>query len=80
MLCSPSNKTGASYHLIAILLVAQSIKEHHHLSYYSVMKLQLVISEETGIPFESQVLLISGGETMSPNSRVCSYSAGTVSL
>ena len=46
----------------------------------SVTKLQQVISSETGIPFESQVLLISGGETMSPNSRVCSYSAGTVSM
>ena len=46
----------------------------------SVTKLQQVISSETGIPFESQVLLISGGETMSPNARVCSYSAGTVSM
>lgn len=50
------------------------------LLFYSVIKLQHVISSETGIPVESQVLLISGGEPMSPNSRVCTYSAGTVSI
>ena len=35
------------------------------------------IEQECGIQVEHQVLLMSGGETLEPNIRVCSYSSGT---
>lgn len=43
-----------------------------------VCKLKAAIATKTGIPEEKQVLLISGGESLSSMQRVCSYSsAGT---
>lgn len=35
------------------------------------------IQEMSAIPVDKQVLLISGGESLDRNKRVCSYSAGT---
>lgn len=43
-------------------------------------QLQRAIERDLSIPMERQVMLVSGGEAMSPASRVSSYSAGTVSL
>lgn len=44
----------------------------------TVYNLKLAIAQRTEIPFEKQVLLISGGESLSDMQRVCSYSsAGT---
>lgn len=45
--------------------------------YFSVSQLQSVIDNAWRIPVEKQVLLVSGGESLDPNARVCSYSAGT---
>lgn len=39
--------------------------------------LKEAIKKITGIPSDKQVLLASGGESLEPNVRVCSYSAGT---
>lgn len=39
--------------------------------------LKEAIRKLTGIPVDKQVLLASGGESLEPNVRVCSYSAGT---
>lgn len=39
--------------------------------------LQAVIDNVWRIPVEKQVLLVSGGESLDPSARVCSYSAGT---
>ncbi|XP_024214865.1 RB1-inducible coiled-coil protein 1 isoform X2 [Halyomorpha halys] len=39
--------------------------------------LKEAIKKLTGIPVDKQVLLASGGESLEPNVRVCSYSAGT---
>ncbi|CAH1183184.1 unnamed protein product [Phaedon cochleariae] len=43
----------------------------------SVDNLKHFVQEEFKIAAEKQVLLISGGECLDPNKRVCSYSAGT---
>ncbi|KAJ8961272.1 hypothetical protein NQ318_008957 [Aromia moschata] len=44
----------------------------------SIANLKLYIEKTCGtIPADKQVLLISGGECLDPNKRVCSYSAGT---
>ncbi|XP_067123333.1 RB1-inducible coiled-coil protein 1 isoform X2 [Centruroides vittatus] len=43
----------------------------------SVGQLKSEIAKHHGIPEDKQVLLISGGESLNPNDRVCSYSAGT---
>ncbi|XP_067945502.1 RB1-inducible coiled-coil protein 1-like [Watersipora subatra] len=43
----------------------------------SVSQLQRAIERDLSIPMERQVMLVSGGEAMSPASRVSSYSAGT---
>ncbi|XP_030839330.1 RB1-inducible coiled-coil protein 1 isoform X2 [Strongylocentrotus purpuratus] len=43
----------------------------------SVQQLHDALSEEYQIPHEKQVLLISGGQSLDPQMRVCSYSAGT---
>lgn len=43
----------------------------------SVAQLKSEIAKHHGIPEDKQVLLISGGESLNPNDRVCSYSAGT---
>ena len=45
----------------------------------SVSMLQAMIEKMCRIAKDKQVLLISGGENLNPSSRVCSYSAGTVS-
>lgn len=47
------------------------------LGFDSVASLMSAIDRQYGIPVASQVLLISGGETLNPANRVCSYSAGT---
>lgn len=44
---------------------------------FSVSHLQNVINNVWRIPVEKQVLLVSGGESLDPSSRVCTYSAGT---
>lgn len=41
----------------------------------SALKDQIEVKSK--IPSDKQVLLISGGECLDPNKRVCSYSAGT---
>ena len=46
----------------------------------SVQRLQESIEIEYQIPVDKQVLLISGGQSLDPQMRVCSYSAGTVSI
>ncbi|XP_013399384.1 RB1-inducible coiled-coil protein 1 isoform X2 [Lingula anatina] len=43
----------------------------------SVSNLRQHIASRLGIPEDKQVLLISGGENLDPDARVCSYSAGT---
>lgn len=45
-----------------------------------VSKLQEAIAASYNIQPDKQVMLISGGENLDPNARVCSYSAGTVRL
>lgn len=47
------------------------------LGFDSVQSLMQAIERQYAIPVISQVLLISGGETLDPAKRVCSYSAGT---
>ncbi|XP_021922149.1 RB1-inducible coiled-coil protein 1 isoform X2 [Zootermopsis nevadensis] len=42
-----------------------------------VKQLSDVIERSCGIPADKQVLLVSGGESLDPTARVCSYSAGT---
>lgn len=42
-----------------------------------VHSLKLAIERHHAIPANSQVLLVSGGETLESANRVCSYSAGT---
>lgn len=44
---------------------------------FSVSSLKQSIERQYAIPAGSQVLLVSGGETLEMNNRVCSYSAGT---
>ncbi|XP_067001491.2 RB1-inducible coiled-coil protein 1 isoform X3 [Anabrus simplex] len=48
-----------------------------NLALESVAQLKDVIERACRIPAEKQVLLVSGGESLEPTSRVCSYSAGT---
>ncbi|XP_071450707.1 RB1-inducible coiled-coil protein 1-like isoform X2 [Hetaerina americana] len=48
-----------------------------NLALESVSQLKEVVAREIHIPVEKQVLLVSGGESLDPNARVCSYSAGT---
>nr|CAH7722811.1 unnamed protein product [Callosobruchus chinensis] len=43
----------------------------------SVSNLKVHVQNECQIAADKQVLLISGGECLDPNKRVCSYSAGT---
>ena len=43
----------------------------------SVQSLKQAIERQHAIPASSQVLLVSGGETLDASNRVCSYSAGT---
>ena len=43
----------------------------------SVKHLKDVIERSCGIPVDKQVLLVSGGDSLDPMMRVCSYSAGT---
>jgi hypothetical protein len=43
----------------------------------SVQSLTQAIERQYAIPASSQVLLVSGGETLIPSYRVCTYSAGT---
>jgi RB1-inducible coiled-coil protein 1 len=47
------------------------------LGFDSVQSLMQAIERQYAIPVLSQVLLISGGETLDPSKRVVSYSAGT---
>lgn len=35
------------------------------------------IQEQSNVPADKQVLLISGGDSLEPAKKVCSYSAGT---
>lgn len=44
---------------------------------HSVDQLKEAIERECGVISAHQVLLMSGGESLEPNVRVCSYSAGT---
>ncbi|XP_046746748.1 RB1-inducible coiled-coil protein 1 isoform X2 [Diprion similis] len=43
----------------------------------SVSQLKEAIERECGVAAGQQVLLVSGGESLEPNARVCTYSAGT---
>ncbi|XP_038046178.1 RB1-inducible coiled-coil protein 1-like [Patiria miniata] len=43
----------------------------------SVQRLQETLATEYQLPIDKQVLLISGGQSLDPHIRVCSYSAGT---
>ncbi|XP_012255239.2 RB1-inducible coiled-coil protein 1 isoform X2 [Athalia rosae] len=43
----------------------------------SVSQLREAIERECGVAASQQVLLVSGGESLEPNARVCTYSAGT---
>ncbi|XP_071802766.1 RB1-inducible coiled-coil protein 1-like [Asterias amurensis] len=43
----------------------------------SVQRLQETLALEYQLPVDKQVLLISGGQSLDPHIRVCSYSAGT---
>ncbi|CAL8070066.1 unnamed protein product [Orchesella dallaii] len=43
----------------------------------TVSSLKTKISLTQGIPIDKQVLLVSGGEILEQNSRVCNYAAGT---
>ncbi|XP_018049229.1 PREDICTED: RB1-inducible coiled-coil protein 1 isoform X2 [Atta colombica] len=47
------------------------------LALQSVSQLMEAIERECGVVAAHQVLLMSGGECLEPNARVCSYSAGT---
>lgn len=48
------------------------------ISFFSVENLKRAIYEQYKIPITNQVLLISGGESLNPDDRVCQYaSAGT---
>lgn len=47
------------------------------LALQSVSELMEAIERECGVVAAHQVLLMSGGESLQPNARVCSYSAGT---
>ncbi|XP_044020497.1 RB1-inducible coiled-coil protein 1 isoform X2 [Aphidius gifuensis] len=47
------------------------------LALQSVAELKEAIERECGVLAEHQVLLMSGGESLESNARVCSYSAGT---
>ncbi|XP_017754918.1 PREDICTED: RB1-inducible coiled-coil protein 1 isoform X2 [Eufriesea mexicana] len=47
------------------------------LALQTVAQLKEAIERECGVVAEHQVLLMSGGESLEPNARVCSYSAGT---
>ncbi|XP_015607626.1 RB1-inducible coiled-coil protein 1 isoform X4 [Cephus cinctus] len=47
------------------------------LALQSVSQLKEAIERECGVVAAHQVLLMSGGESLEPNARVCSYSAGT---
>nr|KAF7431290.1 hypothetical protein H0235_004214 [Vespula pensylvanica] len=44
---------------------------------FVVAQLKEAIERECGVVAVHQVLLMSGGESLEPNARVCSYSAGT---
>lgn len=48
-----------------------------YLFIFRVQNLKDTIERLHGIPAANQVLLISGGEVLHLNSRVCSYSSGT---
>ncbi|XP_015435562.1 PREDICTED: RB1-inducible coiled-coil protein 1 [Dufourea novaeangliae] len=47
------------------------------LALQTVCQLKEAIERECGVVAAHQVLLMSGGESLEPNARVCSYSAGT---
>ncbi|XP_033348657.1 RB1-inducible coiled-coil protein 1 isoform X2 [Bombus vosnesenskii] len=47
------------------------------LALQTVSQLKEAIERECGVVSAHQVLLMSGGESLEPNARVCSYSAGT---
>ncbi|XP_043287530.1 RB1-inducible coiled-coil protein 1 isoform X2 [Venturia canescens] len=47
------------------------------LALQSVSELKEAIERRCGVMAAHQVLLMSGGESLEPNARVCSYSAGT---
>ncbi|XP_076244225.1 autophagy-related 17 isoform X1 [Calliopsis andreniformis] len=47
------------------------------LALQTVSQLKEAIERECGVVASQQVLLMSGGESLEPNARVCSYSAGT---
>ncbi|XP_031850148.1 autophagy-related 17 isoform X2 [Nomia melanderi] len=47
------------------------------LALQTVSQLMEAIERECGVVAAHQVLLMSGGESLEPNARVCSYSAGT---
>ncbi|XP_003707810.1 autophagy-related 17 isoform X1 [Megachile rotundata] len=47
------------------------------LALQTVSQLKEAIERECGVVAAHQVLLMSGGESLEPNARVCSYSAGT---
>ena len=44
---------------------------------FSVQNLKIHVESAFKIPVDKQVLLISGGEHLRPDDRVCSYPAGT---
>ena len=48
-----------------------------NLALETVANLKEVIFRASKVPPDKQVLLISGGQSLDPSHRVCSYSAGT---
>lgn len=44
---------------------------------FSVLHLKHTVEEKHDIPANKQVLLISGGECLEDNAKVCNYPAGT---
>lgn len=69
------------FHLLRVSLhIFLSQLIYFSLSYIyirSVQSLKQAIERHHAIPACSQVLLVSGGETLESNSRVCNYAAGT---
>ena len=57
--------------------VGQNLTFDMNLALETVAHLKEVIFRASNVPVEKQVLLISGGQSLDPSHRVCSYSAGT---
>lgn len=62
---------------VCLLIKSINVLELIYLLDYSVHHLKEYVQRICNIPLDKQVLLVSGGESLDPESRVCSYSAGT---